>query len=51
MPSANIHAEAIILCIIHLTAMVAGGLVCPATLSTTGTAAPVVIPAGTTAFT
>jgi hypothetical protein len=31
--------------------MVAGGLVCPATLTTTGTASPVVIPDGTTAFT
>jgi hypothetical protein len=37
--------------IAHLTAIVTAGLVCPATLNTTGTASPVVIPDGTTAFT
>src|ERR1039458_9636647 len=34
----------------HLTAIVTGGLVCPATLTTTGTESPVVIPGGTTAL-
>ena len=35
----------------YLTAIVTAGLVCPTTLTTTGTASPVAIPAGTTAFT
>src|ERR1019366_1539513 len=51
MPSANTHAKTIVVCIVHLTAIVTGGLVCSATLSTTGTASPVVIPLGTTTFT
>jgi hypothetical protein len=51
MPNTNTHAETIIFGIIHLTAIVTAGLVCPATLSTTGTASPVVIPLGTIAFT
>src|ERR1019366_3129084 len=51
MPSANTHAKTIVVCIVHLTAIVTGGLVCSATLSTTGTASPVVIPLGTIAFT
>jgi hypothetical protein len=50
MPSANTHVEAIVFCILHLTAIVTAGLVCPATLTTTGTVSPVVIPAGTTAL-
>jgi len=37
--------------IAHSTAIVAGGLVWPATVSVTGTASPVAIPDGTTAFT
>ena len=37
--------------LLHLTAIVTGGLLCPATLSTTGTASPVAIPAGTATFT
>src|ERR1035441_1915410 len=50
MPSANTHAEAIVFCILHLTAIVTAGLACPATLTTTGTVSPVVIPPGTTAL-
>src|ERR1035441_6562564 len=51
MPSANTHVEIVILFILHLTAIVTGGLSCPATLKTTGTVSPVVTPLGTTAFT
>jgi hypothetical protein len=50
MPSANTHAETLIFCIIHLTAIVTARLVCPATLTTTATASLAVIPLGTTAL-
>jgi hypothetical protein len=51
MPSAKTHTETFIFCILHLTAIVTAGLLCPATLSVTGTASPVAIPAGTATFT
>jgi hypothetical protein len=46
MPSANTHAETILLRITHLTTIVTTGLDCPATPIATGTASPVVVPAG-----
>src|SRR5271157_948267 len=51
MPSVSTQIATIVFFMTHLTAIVTAGLVCPATLNTTGTASPVVIPLGTTAFT
>ena len=50
MACANTLVVTFILRIVHLTAIVTAGLVCPAALRTTGTASPDVIPLGTTAL-
>jgi hypothetical protein len=51
MPSASTQIETVVFFMTHLTAIVTAGLVCPATLNTTGTVSPAAIPDGTTAFT